>query len=773
MRTPGRWGRRRAGRLLSAVGAIVVSALLLGILGFGYGTIPALGPALDPGRGAWTSAYGGTPVTSQTLSVPGLAKPAGVSFTGVLTQELDYTTAPLDYAILERSLGPANTMNWFPVLPANTWTPYDTGPYVKAPLTQVAADVASSAPAGQAASLTTAMSAAKAEATVRSGNSEAVAEAAAQLLGQLSQLPAGQIHEYPDSNAWAVNGAAVSGGGAILGGDPHLPQTLPSVWYEVALSAPGYQAAGATVPGVPGVLLGHNAHIAWSLTNTQNQATLYYAEQVRGDEYYWRGAWRKMTVVHYTIPVRGGATVRLTVDITVHGPIMTQAGQRMAVDWMGNVPSDDMTALLGVNQASDWTQFKAALAGWRAPTQNFTYADNDPVTGQSSGQTGNIGVYAAGYYPQVPSGCQPWLPMPGTGQCDISGVVPDNAIPQVYDPPSHVVATDNQRPVAADYPYYVGTSDDFYDPGYRAAHAYATLGPARTLSAASIASLQNNLTDPLAAQIVPKLLAALGSADLNSSERSVVSSLSSWNYSMGADSTAATAWWTFWKDYVAEVFEPCLTALGFGEAAPRVRDELLAGDRVPVVERQRGGVRPQPGRVLKQLVGAVRVVRVDHARVGHEVRSRVRPPLLDRPVPERPVEQLLDLPYAVDADVDVLVEAALEPLAHRRLLGGDGLVRACLHQRPKPGVGGAPVGRDVHDVLEHAVSGMIGKTTKFSVTAQSCTIRTGANRPWKPGSSGNRTVIAHTLRQIPLSVTPAIRGKQVRPRRFSARNLVR
>jgi len=185
MRTPGRWGRRRAGRLLSAVGAIVVSALLLGILGFGYATIPALGPALDPGRGAWTSAYGGTPVTSQTLSVPGLAKPAGVSFTGVLTQELDYTTAPLDYAILERSLGPANTMNWFPVLPANTWTPYDTGPYVKAPLTQVAADVASSAPAGQAASLTTAMSAAKAEATVRSGNSEAVAEAAAQLLGQL------------------------------------------------------------------------------------------------------------------------------------------------------------------------------------------------------------------------------------------------------------------------------------------------------------------------------------------------------------------------------------------------------------------------------------------------------------------------------------------------------------------------------------------------------------------------------------------------------------
>jgi penicillin G amidase len=186
------------------------------------------------------------------------------------------------------------------------WTPYDTGPSVKEPLTPVAADVASSAPAAQAASVTTAISSAKAETTVRSGDPEAVAEAAGQLLDELSQLPANQIHEYPDSNAWAVNGPAVNGpavngGGALLGGDPHLPQTLPSVWYEVALSAPGYQVTGATVPGVPGVLLGHNAHIAWSLTDTQNEATLYYAEQVRGDEYYWRGAWRKMTVVHYTI----------------------------------------------------------------------------------------------------------------------------------------------------------------------------------------------------------------------------------------------------------------------------------------------------------------------------------------------------------------------------------------------------------------------------------------------------------------------------------------
>jgi penicillin amidase len=206
-----------------------------------------------------------------------------------------------------------------------------------------------------------------------------------------------------------------------------------------------------------------------------------------------------MTVERYTIPVRGGATVHLTVDITVHGPIMTQVGQRMAVDWMGNVPSDDVSAILGVNEASDFAQFRAALAVWKAPTQNFVYAD----------KAGNIGVIAPGYYPQVAAGCQPWLPMPGTGACDVTGVIPYRAVPQVYDPPTHLIVTANQRPVTAAYPYYIGTSADFYDPGYRAAYAYQYLSSHEPLSAASIAALQNNVTDSLAARVLPSVLTAL------------------------------------------------------------------------------------------------------------------------------------------------------------------------------------------------------------------------------------------------------------------------
>jgi penicillin G amidase len=653
---------RPLGRAANIAAAFVVSVLLLGVLGFGYGTIPALGPALDPGRGAWTSAVGGEPVRSQTLSLPGLQHAVSVSFTaqgvpsvraasdhdmflalgyvhaqfrlaemdeerrlgegrlaqlggptdlasdqfelrlgllrtaqeewaqmpkdslaaqaltayaqgvnawlaqvrasgqwpaafsmagvypgpwtpvdslvvqGELTQELDFTSTPLDYALLERSLGAARTMDWFPIIAKNAQTPYDPGPYAKLPLTPLTA--------GTTSNRTTAGHPA------RSAPTEAEATAAATLLTQLSQLPdqgSGHLHEYPDSNAWAANGPAVAGGGALLAGDPHLPQTIPSVWYEAALSAPGFDAAGVSVPGLPGILIGHNTRIAWSLTDTQNQATLFYAEKTRPGQYYWHGAWRPMQVVHYTIPVRGAATSQLTVDITVRGPIMTQAGQTTSVDWMGNVPSPDLAAMLAVDQAASFSQFKAALAGWYAPTQNFVYADT----------VGNIGAISAGYYPQVGAGCQPWLPMTGTGACDVTGVIPYPAEPQVYDPPSHVLVTANQRPVTAAYPYYIGTTADFFDPGYRMATINAALrNRAEPLTPARFAAVQTSLTDQLAARMVPELLTAVRGTALSSAERSAVSLLSTWPATMGAGSPAASVWWTFWGDYLSAVFQP-------------------------------------------------------------------------------------------------------------------------------------------------------------------------------------------------------------------------
>jgi penicillin amidase len=145
--------------------------------------------------------------------------------------------------------------------------------------------------------------------------------------------------------------------------------------------------------------------------------------------------------------------------------------------------------------------------------------------------------------------------MSGTGSCDVTGVIAYPAEPQAYDPPSHVLATANQRPVTAAYPYYIGTTANFFDPGYRAATIYAALrrGP---LTAGSFAAIQTSLTDQLAARIVPAVLRALHGASLSSPERSAVSALATWNSTMAADSAPATLWWTFWGDYLTDVFQP-------------------------------------------------------------------------------------------------------------------------------------------------------------------------------------------------------------------------
>jgi penicillin G amidase len=469
---------------------------------------------------------------------------------GDLTQELDYTTSPLDYALLARSLGLARTMAWFPVLPVTKQNPYDPGPYKPAGIAPIATAMTTTAARanGRGHADESRQPARIAAVSGPQVPSAGVARAAAAMLAVTSGLPPGQIHGYPDSNAWAANGPKVAGGGSMLAGDPHLPQTLPSVWYQVALTAPGFDVTGVSVPGLPGVLIGHNKHIAWSLTDTQNQATLFYVEKTsraHPGEYFWRGQWRTMRHYHYTIYVRGGPARQLTVDQTVHGPVMTQAGQTVSVDWMGNVPSPDVAVLQQISTAHDFSQFRAALANWRAPAQNFVYADD----------RGNIGAISAGYYPITRHGT-PWLPMPGTGADDVAGVIPYRSVPQSYDPPGHVIATANQRPVTSAYPYYIGTTADFFDPSYRASREYAFLNARSGMTVASFAKLATSQIDDLAEQVLPRMLGLLRGAKLTSGQQQAVALLRGWNYSMDENSAAAAIWWTLWSDYLAGTFTP-------------------------------------------------------------------------------------------------------------------------------------------------------------------------------------------------------------------------
>ena len=440
---------------------------------------------------------------------------------GDMTQTLNFTDTPLVIAQLDKSLGADLTSEWFPVLPPNQQSPFDPGAYLK------------EAPAPI-----------KTLSTV----SEATAQSAAMLYQRLSALPDGLISHGGASNNWAVGGAKSASGGALLAGDPHLHLTLPSIWFQLTQDSPSYHSSGVSIPGTTGVLIGHNRHIAWSLTDAQNQQTFYYAEKEdvgHPGMYFWDGAWRPYTTVAYDIPVLGGPTSHLTVKLSVHGPVISQRGQTTSVWWAGNIPSQDLRVLMAVNRASNWNEFRAALRDWYSPTHNFVYADDK----------GNIGLISAGYYPQVAKG-QPWLPMSGTGEFDVVGTIPYDAIPQVYNPPDNIVWSANQRQVTKDYPYYIGTASNFFDPGYRANEIHRVLSAGSKFTATDMQSLQTDTRDFLASEIVPVLLQSLSGAQLDTRATSAVGLLNTWDYRMQVDSSAATIWDAFWANYLNETFSP-------------------------------------------------------------------------------------------------------------------------------------------------------------------------------------------------------------------------
>ena len=454
---------------------------------------------------------------------------------GDMTQTLNFTDTPLAMSLLNKSLGADLTNEWFPLLPPNEQSPYDPGPYVK-------------------------------EAPAPIESVTALSEPDQSVYAKLASLPAGLIAHGGESNNWAVDGTKSASGGALLAGDPHLHLTLPSIWFQLTQDSPGYHMSGVSIPGTIGVLLGHNQHIAWSLTDAQDQQTFFYVEKedsAHPNQYFWNGSWQKYRTVDYAIPVKGGPTQHLTVKLSVHGPVISDRGQTVTVWWAGNIPSQDFRVLMGIDRASNWREFRDALKGWYSPTHNFVYADD----------AGNIGLISAGYFPQVAKG-QPWLPMPGTGEDDVTGTIPYDDIPQVYDPPDHVIWSANQRQVTDKYPYYIGTASNFFDPGYRANEIHRVLTQPGKLSAADMQALQTDTRDFLASEIVPVLLQSLAGQKLNAKETAAVALLQSWDYHMDANSKAATLWWFFWQDYIDATFGPWWKSRHVPVAMSEVTDML-------------------------------------------------------------------------------------------------------------------------------------------------------------------------------------------------------
>ena len=257
-------------------------------------------------------------------------------------------------------------------------------------------------------------------------------------------LPGGR----PGSNAWVVSGKRSSTGQPLLANDPHLIARFPSVFYEVHLVGGGdLQVAGASAPGIPGVLIGHNRHIAWGITASMADVQDLYVERIDpGDRRRteFAGRWEAGTLLREVIAVRGRAQPWVE-DVLItarHGPLLTPTPsladehRPLALRSMVLEAATTLPGVLALNRANGWDEFRGAARQWCSPSLNVLYADTD----------GNIGYQLVGSVPVRARG-EGLVPAPGwSGQYEWTGSVAFDDLPHVFNPPNGVWANANQDP---------------------------------------------------------------------------------------------------------------------------------------------------------------------------------------------------------------------------------------------------------------------------------------------------------------------------------------
>ena len=242
------------------------------------------------------------------------------------------------------------------------------------------------------------------------------------------------------SNNWVVDGSRTSTGRPLLANDPHRAITLPSLRYLAHLRAPGLNVIGAGEPGLPGISIGHNETLAFGLTiwpADVEDLYVYRSDATGAGDYIGPDGPMRFESVEETIRVRGHDDVQVTLDFTVHGPVIHIDRDRglviaLRAAWLeaGMAP---YVASLGYGDAPDGESFVSALEQWGAPAVNHVFATVD----------GDWGWQVAAKIPRR-EGWDGSLPVPGTGAFEWHGLVGASELPGERRPERGWIATANE-----------------------------------------------------------------------------------------------------------------------------------------------------------------------------------------------------------------------------------------------------------------------------------------------------------------------------------------
>ena len=332
------------------------------------------------------------------------------------------------------------------------------------------------------------------------------------------------------SNNWMVSPSRTSTGKPVLSNDTHLDRSLPSTWWTADLHGGDLHVAGFTVPGIPGIVVGHNERIAFGVTSAEEAVQDLYIERFRSatsNEYLANGTWRTAQHRIEHIGVKGKPDVILDVLVTRHGPVIRREGTRgLALAWTILQGGGASQALFGVDIAKNFAQFRAALSHQVGPVLSFGYADT----------AGNIGYQDSGAVPLRAAGDGS---LPVEGQDDKyawRGIVPFDELPHALNPPGGFIVTANQALVPTSYRPTLST---YFEPPFRAYRIATDLSSMRGASAQTIGAIQADIFDYprwRLAHETARLLASSPDAQM----RALAAELSAWDGTMVKDSRIPT-----------------------------------------------------------------------------------------------------------------------------------------------------------------------------------------------------------------------------------------
>ncbi len=396
----------------------------------------------------------------------------------------------------------------------------------------------------------------------------------------LGDLPASALHAAMTSvvqptlasNIWAISGARTQSGSPIIANDPHLGFQSPSIWYFAGIKAPGIELFGATVPGVPLHLLGHNADVAWGITTTHSDTSDLFIEKIGADPTTYETPDGPVPFLERTetIRVRFGDPVTMAVRETRHGPVVSDVVRRPA-GMNDLIPEpyvlalsaallapEDKTAegVYRMNHARDKTAFVEAIRLFHAPHQNMMFAD----------KSGAMAYIAPGRVPMRKSG-NGLVPAPGwDGTHDWTGWVPFDELPKVDDPATDMIINANNKMVGDTYPHLLAAQ---WPDSYRAMRIADVLATQQVATVDATQTLQLDVVSAMAREMLPLMIARATAKTPR--EQDLLDQIKGW------DGTAD-----------ASRSEPLMFAVWID----RLKTQILADDLGDLM-RSFGGVRPE------------------------------------------------------------------------------------------------------------------------------------------------------------------------------------